>query len=180
MTFPRVSGRFSSYHALTSGTCMRGSVVQDAKKMSVVSHFLDHVLCHHVKPRVRVDFAPGMHDLKRTQWSVTHVDNATDHHAWVVLRLLVEKVQGEPLVSGGEVFRHPSVDPHTLVLRHQLLAASHESLVLEAEPRWIQCHVIWDAPQIHWNASVHALQLIETVRATQRVNAEIHVTVAVH
>ena len=34
MTFPRVSDRFSSYHALTSGTCMRGSVVQEAKKVN--------------------------------------------------------------------------------------------------------------------------------------------------
>ena len=104
----------------------------------------------------------------------THVDNATDHHAWVVLRLLVEHVLGEPLVSGGEVFRHPLVDPHALVLRHQLLAASHESLVLEAEPRWIQCHVIRDALQLHWNASVHTLHLIETVQATQHVNPEVH------
>ena len=78
--------------------------------------FGDHVLRHHVKPRVRVHFAPGRHDEKRTQRPVTHVDNATDHHAWVVLRLLVEHVLGEPLVSGGEVFRHPSVDPHALVL----------------------------------------------------------------
>ena len=102
---------------------------------------------------------------------MTHVDNAADHHAWVVLRLLVEHVLGESLVSGGEVFRHPSVDPHALVLRHQLLAASHESLVLEAEPRRIQCHVFWDPPQLHWNASVHALHLIESVQATQHVNA---------
>ena len=34
----------------------------------------------------------------------------TDHHAWVVLRLLVEHVLGEPLVSAGEILRQSSVD----------------------------------------------------------------------
>ena len=86
---------------------------------------------------------------------------------------------GEPLVSGVEILRQPSVDPHAMVLWHQVLAASHECLVLETEPRGIQRHVRWDAPQLHWNASVHALQLIETVQATQHVNTEVHTTLAV-
>ena len=40
------------------------------------------------------------------------------------------------------------------------------------EPRGIQRRVIWDALQLHWNACAHTLQLIETVQATQHVNAE--------
>ena len=66
------------------------------------------------------------------------------------------------------------------MLRRQLLAASDECLVLEAEPRGIHRQVLWDAPQLHWNASAHALQLVETVQATQHVNAEVHTTLAVH
>ena len=89
MTFPRVRDMFSSYHALAEG------VVQDAQKKIVNGlAFGDHVLRHHVKPCVCVDFAPGRHDVKRTQLPVTHDDNATDHHARVVLRLLVEHVLG--------------------------------------------------------------------------------------
>ena len=64
----------------------------------------DHVLRHHVKPRVRVNFAPGRHDVNTTQRPVTHVDNAAGHHAWVVLRLLVEHVLGEPLVGCHALF----------------------------------------------------------------------------
>ena len=66
------------------------------------------------------------------------------------------------------------------VVKRESKGTSKLRLVLEAEPRWIQRHIRWDAPQLHWGASARALQLIETVQATQHVNAEVHTTLAVH
>ena len=41
-------------------------------------------------------------------------------------------------------------------------------------------HVRWDTPQLHWDASVNALQLVEAMQVTQHVNAEVRTTRAVH
>ena len=41
-------------------------------------------------------------------------------------------------------------------------------------------HVRWDTPQLHWDASVNAWQLVEAMQVTQHVNAEVHTTRAVH
>ena len=73
MTVLRVSGMLF-IPRFGSSTCMGGSVVQDARKICNGLAFEDHLLRQHVKPRVRVDFAPGRHGVKTTQRPVTHVD----------------------------------------------------------------------------------------------------------
>ena len=75
------------------------------------------------------------------------------------LRMRLSSVRFRPTVCGSNLLRES----------RSLVAAKFFQSPLSIHTRWCR-------PQLHWNASVHTLQLIETVQATQHVNAEVHTT----